>query len=83
MSHINGLQDEEDEHYDDIPEHTTFAHTTHTTQTLNYNDGKAIGSAGDDTTEFERGAGMRVSHDSVHPCIHAYLRVCSLEEMTR
>jgi hypothetical protein len=71
MSHINGLQDEEDEHYDDIPEYTTFAQKTHTTQTLSYNDGKTIGSAGDDTTEFERGGGMRVSPDSVHPCICA------------
>jgi hypothetical protein len=55
MSSIAGLQEEADEHYDDIPMALPLA----------YNNGDSIGSAKDTTSEFERGGGMRLNVDEL------------------
>jgi len=62
---IEGLQEEE---WDDIPEHVDIPSAVPVkveAQHVTYNDGSAIGAGSDDTSDFERGGGMRLNVDTL------------------
>ena len=69
MASIAGLQEEADEHYDDIPMALPLAHNNGdsigSSMPLTYNNGDSIGSDKDTTSEFERGGGMRLNVDEL------------------